>query len=240
MSFHMCPLSTWIRACIVTLVAFVWLFSTVHFQMFTQRAWISAGKVTQVAFFLGIHTPCIFKSLLKSPAWKKAYSHRLHLFGILHCVLSNVCSKCLNKMIQSCIVCICLTFSSVCVQMSPQIACLREGIFALVAFIRFLVTVCYQMFVQNACTTGNEVALAAFVWLFSTVHFLMGPQNACMWQCISQKAAPRLLQGKGNHLQKVVPLHLLHLIPLHHHLTPVWRCTWAGFALCGPPPCPPR
>ena len=107
---YMCPLSTWIRSCIVTLVAFVWLFSTVRFQMFTQRAWISAGKVTQAAFF-SYSPPCIFKSLVKSPAWKKAYSHRLHLFGILHCVFSNVCSKCLNKMIQSCIVCICWTFS---------------------------------------------------------------------------------------------------------------------------------
>ena len=143
-------------------------------------------------------------------------------------------------MIQSCIVCICWTFSSVCVQMSPQIACLREGIFTLVAFIPFLVTVCYQMFVQNACTRGNKVALAAFVWLFSSVRFQMGSQNACMWGCISQKAAPRLLRGQGNHLQKVVLLHLLHLIPLHHQLTPVWCCTWAGFALCGPPPCSPR
>ena len=212
---YMCPLSTWIRSCIVTLVAFVWLFLTVRFQMFTQRAWISAGKVTQAAFF-SYSPPCIFKSLVKSPAWKKAYSHRLHLFGILHCVFSNVCSKCLNKMIQSCIVCICWTFSSVCVQMSPQIACLREGIFTLVAFIPFLVTVCCQMFVQNACTRGNKVALAAFVWLFPSVRFQMGSQNACMWGCISQKAAPRLLRGQGNHLQKVVLLHLLHLIPLHH------------------------
>ena len=177
-------------------------------------------------------------------------------------------------MIQSCIVCICWTFSSVCVQMSPQIACLREGIFTLVAFIPFLVTVCYQMFVQNACTRGNKVALAAFVWLFSSVRFQMGSQNACMWGCISQKAAPRLLRGQGNHLQKVVLLHLLHLIPLHHQfdvahgqallyvghhhvlqgkgidlqnvvllhldLTPVWRSTWSGSALCGPPPSPPH
>ena len=193
--------------------------------------------LTHRLHFLSYSPPCIFKSLVKSPAWKKAYSHWLHLFGILHCVFSNVCSKCLNKMIQSCIVCICWTFSSVCVQMSPQIACLREGIFTLVAFIPFLVTVCYQMFVQNACTRGNKVALAAFVWLFSSVRFQMGSQNACMWGCISQKAAPRLLRGQGNHLQKVVLLHLLHLIPLHHQLTPVWRCTWAGFALCGPPPC---
>ena len=35
----------------VTLVAFVWFFSTVRFQMFTERAWVSAGKVTQDAFF---------------------------------------------------------------------------------------------------------------------------------------------------------------------------------------------
>ena len=140
-------------------------------------------------------------------------------------------------MIQSCIVCICWTFSSVCVQMSPQIACLREGIFTLVAFIPFLVTVCYQMFVQNACTRGNKVALAAFVWLFSSVRFQMGSQNACMWGCISQKAAPSLLQGKGNQLQNVVLLHLLHL---HHHLTPVSCCTWSGSALCRPPPNPPH
>ena len=41
-----------------------------------------------------------------------------------------------------------------------------------------------------------------------------------------------LLQGKGNHLQNVVLLHL--------DLTPVWRCTWSGSALCGPPPSPPH
>ena len=117
------------------------------------------------------------------------------------------------------------------------------------------------------------------------MHFQMGPQNACMCGCISQKAAPRLLQGratsfktlwssissilyllittslqfgvahgqallyvnyhqvlqgKGSHLQNVVLLHLLHLIPLHHQLTPVWRCTWSGSALCRPPPSPPH
>ena len=39
-----------IGRCIVTLVAFKWLFSTVYFQMSTQRAWIRAGIVTLVAF----------------------------------------------------------------------------------------------------------------------------------------------------------------------------------------------
>ena len=238
---YMCPLSTWIRSCIVTLVAFVWLFSTVRFQMFTQRAWISAGKVTQAAFF-SYSPPCIFKSLVKSPAWKKAYSHRLHLFGILHCVFSNVCSKCLNKMIQSCIVCICWTFSSVCVQMSPQIACLREGIFTLVAFIPFLVTVCCQMFVQNACTRGNKVALAAFVWLFPSVRFQMGSQNACMWGCISQKAAPRLLRAREVRatISRKLCSSILYLFITSLLQFDVAHGHWAGFALCGPPPCSPR
>jgi hypothetical protein len=35
---------------IVTLIAFERLFSTVLFQMFTQRAWIRASKVAVVAF----------------------------------------------------------------------------------------------------------------------------------------------------------------------------------------------
>ena len=41
-----------------------------------------------------------------------------------------------------------------------------------------------------------------------------------------------VLQGKGIDLQNVVLLHL--------DLTPVWRSTWSGSALCGPPPSPPH
>ena len=169
-------------------------------------------------------------------------------------------------MIQSCIVCICWTFSSVCVQMSPQIACLREGIFTLVAFIPFLVTVCYQMFVQNACTRGNKVALAAFspVCVFKWVlkmpvcgdayhrRLLQGsyevratisrklcssissilylfitslPQfDVAHGQALLYVGHHHVLQGKGIDLQNVVLLHL--------DLTPVWRSTWSGSALC--------
>ena len=62
------------------------------------------------------------------------------------------------------------------------------------------------------------------------------PQNAVMWGCeITQggsTASPSTTR-RGNHLH-------LHLLQLHNHVTPVWRCTWAGFALCGPPPSPPR
>ena len=55
-------------------------------------------------------------------------------------------------------------------KMSSQIACLRGGIFALVAFIWLVSTMCFQMSVQNACIRGYEVALdASFVPLFPAV-----------------------------------------------------------------------
>ena len=149
MCFQMCPQIACLRLCLFIYVSFIHLdqimhshtgcicltflhcaFPNVYSKSLDQRRQSHTGCI-----FFSYSPPCIFKSLLKSPAWKKAYSHRLHLFGILHCVFSNVCSKCLNKMIQSCIVCICWTFSSVCVQMSPQIACLKEGLFTSVAFI---------------------------------------------------------------------------------------------------------
>ena len=44
--FQMCPQSACIRGCIVTLVAFVWLFSTVCFQMCPQMACLWRCKVT--------------------------------------------------------------------------------------------------------------------------------------------------------------------------------------------------
>ena len=53
---------------------------------------------------------------------------------------------------------------------------------------------------------------------------------------IEASPLPGALLGKVNHLQEVVTgVVLLHLVPLHHHLTLVWRCTWDGFAHAGPP-----
>ena len=46
----MSPQIAFIRGCIVTLVAFVWLFSTVYFQMFPQIACPRRGIVSLVAF----------------------------------------------------------------------------------------------------------------------------------------------------------------------------------------------
>ena len=67
-------------------------------------------------------------------------------------------------------------FSTVCFQMSLQLAWLREGIVTLAASVcRLLPTVCFQMSLQIACLRGFKVTLAALVWLFSTVCFKMFP-----------------------------------------------------------------
>ena len=73
---------------------------------------------------------------------------------------------------------VCL-FSTVCFQMTPQMACIRRCKITLVAFIWFFSSVCFQMSPQIICPKGCIVALVAFVWLFSGVCFQMCPQIAC-------------------------------------------------------------
>ena len=99
---------TCLKENIFALVAFIWLSSTVCFQMSIQSVWIRWYKVAWSAF-VGLSPVCVFKCLLKSPAWEKAYSHWLHFSFLGHCVLSNVCSKRLYKRKQSRTGCICLT-----------------------------------------------------------------------------------------------------------------------------------
>ena len=76
-------------------------FSNVHFQMLTQRAWITHRQ---------IHTGCI-------------------CLTFLHCVFSNASSKNLDQHRQIHTGCIFLLISTVRFQICPQIACPRIGIF---------------------------------------------------------------------------------------------------------------
>ena len=46
----MSPQIACLSRCIVTLVAFIWLFSTVRFQMYPQNMCMGSCKVTLVAF----------------------------------------------------------------------------------------------------------------------------------------------------------------------------------------------
>ena len=62
-------------------------------------------------------------------------------------------------------------FSALDFQMSPQIACFRWCIIAMVAFVWFFLN-------QMACLRGCIVTLVAFVWLFATVCFHMSSQIA--------------------------------------------------------------
>ena len=55
---HMYPQKTWVRAGKVTRDAFVWLFSTVCFQMLTQQPCLRRCKVTLVAFVCFFSTVC--------------------------------------------------------------------------------------------------------------------------------------------------------------------------------------
>ena len=82
---------TFLGGCIVTLVAFVWLFSTVRSQMSPQIACSRECRNTLVAFVWLFSTVC-FKCVLKLPAWTDAKSHWLHLFDfsplcVFKCVL---------------------------------------------------------------------------------------------------------------------------------------------------------
>ena len=52
--------NTLIVACIITLVAFIWLFSAVHFQMNPQSTWIRSLVALCLLFPL-----CVFNSVLK-------------------------------------------------------------------------------------------------------------------------------------------------------------------------------
>ena len=101
--FKMCPQSTCIRGCKITLVALVWLFSTVGFQMSPQIACLWRCKVTLVAFVWFFSTVCF----QMSPQFACPRG----------CIVTLVAFV--------------WFFSTVGFQMGPQMACTRRGIVTL-------------------------------------------------------------------------------------------------------------
>ena len=99
-----------LRRCIVTLVAFICLFSTVRFQMSPQIACPRGSKFTLVAFVWLFSTMGF--QMWPQCTWIRACILHSHIDCIcltfLHCVLLNGPSNCLHKMMQSHIGCICL------------------------------------------------------------------------------------------------------------------------------------
>ena len=114
----MCSQSACLRGCKVTLVAFVLLLPTVCLKMSPQNVSSKRLIITLIAFvWLGksrfhMHNMCIFKSL------------SLLTWIFVQCV-SNVSQTWLPERKQSHTGCICLAFTGVHFQMSPQMTCLR-------------------------------------------------------------------------------------------------------------------
>ena len=104
------------RECIVTLAAFVWLFSTVCFQMCPQIACLKGCKATLVAFVWLFSTVCL-----------------------------QMCPQmaCLRGCIITLVAFVWL-FSTVCFQMCPQMASIKGCIATLIAFVWLLIISLYD------------------------------------------------------------------------------------------------
>ena len=58
----------------------------------------------------------------------------------------------------------------------------QESVFLFfIAFVRLFSTVCLQMCPQIACIRGCIITQIAFVWLFPAVRFQMSPENICIF-----------------------------------------------------------
>ena len=73
--FQMCLQMAWLRWCIITQVAFVRFFSIVRFQMCLQIACVRGGIITQVALFPPLYIDNPFAEILL---------HRILIFKILY------------------------------------------------------------------------------------------------------------------------------------------------------------
>ena len=174
----MSPQTACLRACIVTLVTFVWLFSTVFSN-------VSSTRLNEKIYN---HTDCIcvtflccaFSYVSSICLPEKRHNHTGCICLVfLQCVFSNVSS---NPMLRGCIV-----TSIAFVWLFPIciFKCwLKElgshtGKFTLVAFAWLFFTVCFQMRPQRTWISTGKFTLVAFVWLISTVRFQLCPQIAC-------------------------------------------------------------
>ena len=128
--FEMTPRCVWTKICRVKLVIFVWLFSTVCFQMAVQMARLK---------------------------WCK--SHRSHFFSFSPLRFQMCPQNIYIRGRKVTLVAYVWVFSTVCLQMYPQITCLTRCKVTLVAFV-WLSPLCFQMrdsfCVINLPSSGDE------------------------------------------------------------------------------------
>ena len=80
MYFQMCPQIGFPRKWEVTLIAFVWPLSAVHFQMVLQTGWISGGMIKMCTFMRLVPTVWFQMCPLMCSGWINVYSQWLHFF----------------------------------------------------------------------------------------------------------------------------------------------------------------
>ena len=121
----------------IQIVAFIWLFSTVYFQMSAQTACLWGWKVTLVAFIWFFSTVC-FQMSPQS-------------------VCIGGCKVTLVTFVW--------LFSAVRFQMSPQISSPRGCIITLVAFVWLFSTVCLHVNPRITCLRGCTLTQIFNIWI---------------------------------------------------------------------------
>ena len=203
----MLPQCTRIRAGIVPLVAFVWLFSTAQCAVCTvsfprnRTRWdMTSHSTIVISFniffpqlvrlrgkhfyehFCDLQTLNLWFSLNYTPVSTTEFWRFMpHFLSKYMGILLSPVSYTGNTGGSYCTMC---ALCTVHLKLCPRIACPRRGIVTLVAFVWLFSTVHFRMYPQIACIRGCIVTLVAFIWLFSTVCFQMSPQSACMRRCI--------------------------------------------------------
>ena len=120
----------------VTLVAFVWLFSLSFFKIYPQIACPRRGLITLVTFVWFFTTVNFQMCPQKICPWGRIFTSIAFVW----------------------------LFSGVRFQTLPQIACLRGWKVTLVAYVWLFFTVCFQMCPQRTFLIKGVVALVTFVW----------------------------------------------------------------------------
>ena len=173
----MYPQSACPRGCIVTLVALVWLFPTVCFQMPPQIAFPRGCIfIIHIRCICLIFPHCVFSSVSSNNLLGMMHTHiGCICLTFLRHVLSNVSSNCLHHRMHSHTDCIFWLFSTVSSQMCPQIICPRWCIITLAAFIWLFLTVLFQMFPQITSLRGKKshwLHLCDFVYTgLALIHY---------------------------------------------------------------------
>ena len=160
----------------VTLVAFVWLFSTAFSNVSWSR--LRERMHNHIDCICVTFLCCAFANVSSICLPEKRHNHTGCICLVfLHCVLSNESSNGLLQRMHSNIDCICLTFSYVHFQMSQMSLDHTQANSHWLHLLDF--TVCFQMRPQRTWISTGKLTLVAFIWLISTVRFQLCPQIAC-------------------------------------------------------------